>query len=136
MVKIKSCATGIIIDDHKKLVIIYQNFGHISNLSQIVDIFPHERFDSVMRAIETFEIMSKCVSQDQCLKDENNAQCMWPRYHACIQSLDAGKFQGINISHENEDKAYFTKLTQKKRTFKFSNKTIRNFKKTDGNPCN
>ena len=48
---------------------IYENVRHISNLSQIVDIFPHERFDSVMRAIETFEIMSKCVSQDQCLKD-------------------------------------------------------------------
>ena len=54
---------------------------------------------------------------------------MWPRYHACIQSLDAGKFQGINISHENEEKAYFTKLTQKKELLSLATKPLEISKK-------
>ena len=33
---------------------IYENFGHIANLCQVVDLLPHERYDSVMRRIGWF----------------------------------------------------------------------------------
>ena len=43
---------------------IYQNFGLIANLCQDVDVLPHERFDNVMQAVETFDKMLDWIGLD------------------------------------------------------------------------
>ena len=45
---------------------IYENFGHIANLCQVVDLLPHERYDSVMRRIGWFDTMLSQVSHSKC----------------------------------------------------------------------
>ena len=47
---------------------IYQNFGLIANLCQVVDQLPHERFDSVMAAVDNFEKMVSCIDHSECIK--------------------------------------------------------------------
>ena len=45
---------------------IYENFGHVANICQIVDILPHERYNSVMKNINHLNFMLSSISHDNC----------------------------------------------------------------------
>ena len=112
---------------------IYQNFGLIANLCQVVDLLPHERFDNVMAAVNNFDKMVKCIDHSECIKlsekeaDENQnkvSKCLWPRYHSALTSLEAGKFKGIDITKDHESNAYFTKLAKKHNDLSISTSAV------------
>ena len=97
---------------------IYENFGHVANLAQVVDNLPYERYDNVMNAVDHFDTMSRCLDHKQCIElyeggDDKVFKCLWPRYHECRESLKSDKFRGVDIKNEHEKKAYYTKLTKK-----------------------
>jgi hypothetical protein len=99
---------------------IYENFGHVANICQIVDILPHERYDSVMKNIDHFDIMLSSIRHDKCqaIIAENehlkNRKCLWPRYHNCLESLrTTEKFKGVVVKNDYESKAYNTKLARR-----------------------
>ena len=110
---------------------LYENFGYVANLCQVVDTLPFERFDSVMGAVGHFDKMLKCLDHSECIKlhtelarDGQKAvvKCWWPRYHDCLESLKLGKFMGVDIMNEHETKAYFTKLARKESDLTLSTK--------------
>ena len=97
---------------------IYENFGRVANLCQVVDNLPYERFDNVMSAVDHFDTMSLCMDHKQCVelheeRDQKVFKCLWPRYHECRESLKSNKFRGVDIINEHEKIAYYTKLTRK-----------------------
>ena len=103
---------------------IYERFGFIANLCQVVDLLPYERYDNVMNGIEHFDEMIENIDHNECVKqretnlDDNGksrVKCYWPRYHSCQEQLELGKFKGIPIKNDHETKAYFTKLRKKKK---------------------
>ena len=92
---------------------VYENFGHIANLCQKVDILPHERYDSVMRGVDHFAHMLSAVSHSQCqevimelkssgkMDESTSVVCLWPRYHACLEELGSNSaFKGVVIKAE------------------------------------
>ena len=111
---------------------IYETFGLIANLCQIVDVLPYERFDKVMSAVRHFDKMQKCIDHAECLKlseeadsnKEKAPKCLWPRYHSCLMELESGKFRGIEIKRDHENKTYFTKLTKKNQDLALSSSAV------------
>ena len=111
---------------------IYETFGLIANLCQIVNVLPYERFDNVMTAVKHFDKMQKCIDHAECLKlseeagssKEKTPKCLWPRYHSCLMELENGKFRGIDIKRDHESKAYFTKLTKNKQDIALSTSAV------------
>ena len=106
---------------------IYENFGHVANICQTVDLLPHERFDNVMERIGYFDVMLRSISHDNCKETDpaTNIQitkCHWPRYHACLESLKTDKFMGVVVKPDYESKAYNTKLTKKKNNLELATK--------------
>ena len=96
---------------------LYENFGYVANLCQEVEILPHERLDNVMSAASNFDAMLNCLDHAQCTQLHESGEmvalnCWWPRYHGCLKSLKSGKFMGVEIKNEHEEKAYFTKLAK------------------------
>ena len=66
---------------------IYQNFGLIANLCQGLDVLPHERFDNVMQAVETFDKMLEYIDHSDCIKlqkEDPKAKCLLP---CCLQRV-------------------------------------------------
>ena len=105
---------------------INENFGHIANLCQKVDILPHERYDSVISGIDHFLAMVAAVSHDNCLdtirelkskgkiEESSSAKCLWPRYHGCLEELQSlTTFKGVEIKAEHETKSFNTRLARK-----------------------
>lgn len=84
---------------------IYEIFGLVTNLCQTVNIYPHERFDEVMKAIGLFNNMLTCIELDECIKhhvllnpnDKKPFKCLWPRYYSCLKELELHQFKGVNI---------------------------------------
>ena len=111
---------------------IYEHFGHITNLCQVVDVLPHERYDNVIKAVEHFYKMLQCINHAECLKQNVEAdsskkkisKCLWPRYHFCLTELEKGKFKDIDIKRDHESKAYFTKLAKKQNDLALSTSVI------------
>ena len=95
---------------------LYDKFGHVANLCQVVDDLPYERYDNVMSAVNHFDLMVQCIDHKQCLElheDGKVIKCLWPRFHECLDTLKHNKFQGVDIKSEHEKKAYYTKLAKK-----------------------
>ena len=105
---------------------VYENFGHIANLCQKVDILPHERYDSVMRGVDHFAHMLSAVSHSQCqevimelkssgkMDESTSVVCLWPRYHACLEELGSNDaFKGVVIKAEHETKSFNTRLAKR-----------------------
>ena len=112
---------------------LYENFGHVANLCQVVDTLPFERYDSVMGAVGHFDKMLQCLDHTECTKLHTEltrngqkavVKCWWPRYHDCLESLKLGKFMGVEIMNEHETKAYFTKLARKESDLALSTKAV------------
>ena len=94
---------------------VNENFGHIANLCQKVDILPHERYDSVMRGVDHFAHMLSAVSHSQCqdvimerkssgkMDQSSSMICLWPMYHVCLEEFGSdGAFKGVVINSEHE----------------------------------
>ena len=47
---------------------LYENFGLIANMCQVVDSLPYERFDRVMDAVKHFDKMFQCMDHTECIK--------------------------------------------------------------------
>ena len=95
---------------------VYENFGMIANQCQVVDLLPHERYDNVMDAVDTFDKMLECIDHTECVKLQgasNEKKCLWPRYHSCLEALKNSKFKGVAVKKDFEGKAFFTKLARR-----------------------
>ena len=97
---------------------VYEQFGFITNLCQIVDLLPHERYDNVMKAVGQFDKMLECMNHTECVKlqeADKKQKCLWPRYHACLEELKSSKFRRVEIKNDFEAKGFFTKLARRER---------------------
>ena len=77
---------------------LYEIFGEVANVCQTVDLLPHERYDITVAIIEKFKKMNDCIKHDKCveiskkesnskLKDAETINCLWPRYHSDLNTL-------------------------------------------------
>ena len=99
---------------------IYEQFGHIANICQIVDILPFERYDAIFKQTERFRMMIDCLFDHQeCIQNDEivSQKCLWPRLHACVSCLEKGTFQGVNIKNDRAERPYFTKSSDREPDF-------------------
>ena len=77
---------------------LYELFGEVANVCQTVDLLPHERYDKTVDIIEKFKKMTDCIKHDifiemskneskSKLKDVETINCLWPRYHSDLNTL-------------------------------------------------
>ena len=89
---------GKILNVHFLLVLsgladIYSQFGAVVNITQLVYLLPHERFDHFMKAVDLFNIMEQSLcdhSKCNSLAPEGMGQrqkCLWPFYHKSKETL-------------------------------------------------
>ena len=64
---------------------IYEKFGAIVQVTQMVHLLPHERLDAYNKAVKDLNNMAKCLDHSNCsqfLKSEEKTKCLWPIHHA------------------------------------------------------
>ena len=100
---------GKILNVHFLLVLsgladIYSQFGVVVNITQLVYLLPHERFDHFMKAVDLFNIMEQSLcdrSKCDSLAPEGTGQrqkCLWPFYHKSKETLqERNEIRGIPI---------------------------------------
>ena len=60
--------------------------------------------------------MIDCLFDHQeCIQNEEivSQKCFWPRLHSCVNYLEQGIFQGVNIKKERAERPYFTKSSDR-----------------------
>lgn len=81
---------------------IYEQFGAVVNVAQMVHLLPHERYQLYMDAVDKLDKMAKCVSDhSKCstLTDpEKKVRCLWPLNHAEKKTLnDKNEIRSIPV---------------------------------------
>ena len=67
------------------LVDIYEQFGAIVQVTQMVTLLPHERLDKYTRAVQRLKNMALCQDHKNCAQffsEEEKKKCLWPMNHA------------------------------------------------------
>ena len=65
---------------------VYNQFGHLVNIVQKVNLLPWERYDQALDQIMVFETMEYTVlSHDRCVSSGD--ECLWPRFHSDQETL-------------------------------------------------
>ena len=70
---------------------IYSQFGVVVNISQLVHLLPHERFECFMKAVDLFQIMGQSLCDhrkcDSLAPEGRDQKCLWPMYHKSKETL-------------------------------------------------
>jgi hypothetical protein len=87
---------GKILNVHFLLVLsgladIYSQFGVVVNISQLVHLLPHERFERFMKAVDRFQMMEQSLCDhrkcDLLAPEDKDRKCLWPMYHKSKETL-------------------------------------------------
>ena len=86
---------------------IYQQYGKIVNVAQMVRLLPHERYDLFMKAVNEYEPMLSCLddhSKCNILLPNEDDSCYWPLYHADQKTLrESQMIRGIKVPYLLQD---------------------------------
>ena len=70
---------------------VYSQFGVVVNISQLVHLLPHERYERFMKAVDHFQSMGQSLCDHrkcELLAPEGADQkCLWPIYHKSKETL-------------------------------------------------
>ena len=89
---------------------IYEQFGIIVNISQMIHLLPHERLEKCMDAFAVFQKMKECFNDHSMCKsllpDGYKKKCLWPLNHKDKQTLkEKSEIRGIPVISENTIRA-------------------------------
>ena len=91
------------------LVDIYEQFGVIVQVTQMVHLLPHERLDMYNEAVKRMKNMVLAIDHADCVKffkPEDKNKCMWPKYHKDKQSYNQEKkIKGMAVLDKHEVEA-------------------------------
>ena len=74
---------------------VYNQFGRLVNICQIVNLLPHERLDKVEDVLlHMGKMTASCTAHERCPRDD----CHWPNYHAAKETyLQNQTIKGVPI---------------------------------------
>ena len=89
---------------------VYEQFGAIVNIAQMVHLLPHKRYELYMDAVDMLGNMAEYLSDDsKCssvIGPQKKVGCLWPLNHADKKTLiDKSEIQSIPISQYGTDAA-------------------------------
>lgn len=86
---------------------IYGMFGALSNVCQVVDVLPFERYDRAKHVIEKLKKMFSTMDHSSC-----SEKCLWERYHADVSARESmDTYMDTSISNVNLGTTRQTRLT-------------------------
>ena len=88
---------------------IYENFGAIVQITQMVHLLPHERLDLYNTAVQRLTDMGHCQDHQDCAryaKESDKKKCLWPLNHEDKKTLkENGKIRGLPIKNQVPERA-------------------------------
>ena len=70
---------------------VYSQFGVVVNISQLVHLLPHERYERFMKAVDHFQSMGHSLCDhrkcDLLAPDGADQKCLWPIHHKSKETL-------------------------------------------------
>ena len=80
---------------------VYEQFGAIVNIAQMVHLLPHERYELYMDAVDMLGNMAECLSDhSKCssvIGPRKKVGCLWPLNHADKTLIDKSEIRGIPV---------------------------------------
>ena len=77
---------------------IYEQFGVIVQVTQMVHLLPHERLDMFNKAVKHLSTMALCQDHAKCAQFTDKAaqvKCLWPLNHTDKEFNEKGKNQTV-----------------------------------------
>ena len=86
------------------VLVIYQIFGTLVNISQEFRLLPHQRLDKVSNVLDDWKKMTNHIDEIGCSGKEES--CRMKNFHASIQSLETDKtISGVLVMDKHPIKA-------------------------------
>ena len=80
---------------------IYEKYGHIVQVTQMVRLLPHERLDLYNEAVNSLRNMAHCLNHQNCEQyslSEDKVKCLWPLSHKDkLTYAEEGTIRGLPI---------------------------------------
>ena len=99
---------------------IYEQFGVIVQVTQMVHLLPHERLDMYTKAVKMLSTMALCQDHVKCAEhcDESvKVKCFWPLNHADKRSFsEKGKIRDLTVVNKHGVRAAGLQVTTRKET--------------------
>ena len=84
---------------------IYDQFGAVVQVTQMVHLLPHERLDVYNKAVGQLKAMALCQDHASCAslcEKDAKVQCLWPLNHADKKSFeDKGKIRDLTVINKH-----------------------------------
>ena len=100
---------------------IYDQFGCIVQITQMVHLLPHERLDKYNKALKQLRSMALCQDHTNCavqFSDENaEDKCVWPVSHADKKTFqEKGKIRDLTVVNKHGIRAAGLQVATRKET--------------------
>ena len=78
---------------------IYDKFGMIVQVTQMVHLLPHERLDMYYKAVKQMRSMALCQDHSKCAEfSDRGAKCLWPLNHEDKRTFsEKGKIRDLTV---------------------------------------
>ena len=84
---------------------IYEQFGAIVQVTQMVHLLPHERLDMYSKAVKKLSNMALCLDHENCAElseHDTKGNCLWSLYHADKKSFrEKGKIRDLTVVNKH-----------------------------------